>query len=181
MHIGFECVERRGYHVDLARFYVETMREGRLTMPGESGDIVVTAFRNAAMPLVRYRIGDVGLWAVNDTPCPCGNRFPLLAEVLGRTADVVVTATGHVINVPLLVVVLEYAHEHITHFKVIQKESDRFDVLWVARHDRAADHLPALQQELLTKSGGSVSFDWHQVAEIPADKSGKRRVFVPLK
>jgi phenylacetate-CoA ligase len=139
MHIGFECMERNGYHVDLARFYIEILRDGRPAVPGESGDIIVTAFRNAAMPLVRYHIGDVGSWAVNDAPCPCGNRFPLMAEVLGRSADVVVTATGHVINVPLLVVVFEYAQEHIAQFKVIQKGSDSFDVLWVARHDGAAD------------------------------------------
>ena len=181
MHIGFECVERNGYHVDLARFYIEIVRDGQLTKLGESGDILVTAFRNAAMPLVRYRIGDVGTWAVNADPCPCGNRFPLLAEVLGRATDVVVTASGKVINVPLLVVVFEYAQEHITQFKVIQRATNRFDVLWVARHDRALDHLPALQSELLAMSGGDLFFDWHQVAEIPPDKSGKRRIFVPLK
>ena len=180
MHVGFECVERSGYHVDLGRFYVEILREGRPVSPGESGDIVVTAFRNDAMPLVRYRIGDIGSWAADDSPCPCGNRFPLMAEVLGRSADVVVTATGHAINVPLLVVVFEYAQEHIEQFKVIQQGRDRFDVLWVARHERAVDHIPALQRELEAMCGGGVSFDWHQVGEIPPDKSGKRRLLVPL-
>ena len=180
MHVGFECVERNGYHVDLGRFYVEIIRDGRPAAPGEPGDIVVTAFSNAAMPLVRYRIGDIGSWSANDSPCPCGNRLPLMAEVLGRSADVVVTSTGHVINVPLLVVVFEYAQEHIEQFKVIQQGRDRFDVLWVARHDRAADEIPALQRELAAKCGGGVSFDWHHVAEIPPDKSGKRRILVPL-
>jgi phenylacetate-CoA ligase len=180
MHIGFECRVRNGYHIDLGRFYVEILRDERPAAPGESGDIVVTAFRNAAMPLVRYRIGDVGSWAANGSPCPCGNRFPLMAEVLGRSADIVVTATGHAINVPLLVVVFEYAQEHIEQFKVIQRGRDRFDVLWVARHERAADQIPALQRELEATCGGGVSFDWHQVPEIPPDKSGKRRLLVPL-
>lgn len=181
MHIGFECVQRNGYHVDLARFYVEIIRDGRPAIPGESGDIVVTAFRNAAMPLVRYRIGDVGSWAAIEAPCPCGNRFPLMAEVQGRASDVVVTPKGLVINVPLLVVVFEYAQEHISQFKVVQKAAGRFDVFWVARHDRAADRLDILQQELLAMTGGEVSFDWHQVAEIAPDKSGKRRILAPLK
>ena len=181
MHIGFECRERNGYHVDLARFYIEISKDGRPTSPGEEGDLLVTAFRNVAMPLVRYQIGDIGRWALSDDPCPCGNRFPLLAEVLGRAADVVVTASGHVINVPLLAVVFEYAQEHIAQFKVIQKERDRFDVLWIARHDRAGDHLHALQRDLVTMSGGEVSFDWHQVTEIAPERSGKRRILVPLK
>jgi phenylacetate-CoA ligase len=149
-------VERNGYHVDLGRFYVEILRDGQAAAPGEPGDIVVTAFRNAAMPLVRYRIGDVGTWAANSSPCPCGNRYPLMAQVLGRSADVVVTSAGHAINVPLLVVVFEYAQEHIAQFKVIQKARDQFDVLWVARHERASEHIPAVQRELLEKCGAGV-------------------------
>ena len=181
MHIGFECREQRGYHVDLARFFIEILRENRPARDGETGDIVVTAFRNAAMPLVRYRIGDIGRWATGDDPCLCGNRFPILAEVVGRSADEVVTTSGHVVDVHIVSVVFKYAHEHVAEYKVIQKERDRFDVLWVARHDRAVDHLPALQQELVAKAGGQVSFDWHQVAEISSERSGKRRILVPLK
>ena len=181
MHIGFECVARNGYHVDLARFYVEILREdGVPAEPGETGNIIVTAFRNDAMPLVRYRIGDLGSWAVDTAPCPCGNHFPRFAEVLGRSSDLVITPAGRVVNTPLLVVVFEYAQEHIVQFRVIQKSVDHFVVLWVARHDRAADHVPGLQQQLSVAFGGGVSFEWQQVADIPPERSGKRRIFVPL-
>jgi phenylacetate-CoA ligase len=181
MHVGFECREQRGYHTDLARFHVEILKDGQPARPGEAGDIVVTAFRNAAIPLVRYRIGDIGRWAADDTPCPCGNRFPLLAEVLGRAADVAVTAGGHLINLNLLGGIFRYAQEHIAQYQLVQKELDRFDVRWVARHERAIDSLPALQQELAAMFGGSVRFDWHQVPEILPERSGKHRALVPLK
>jgi phenylacetate-CoA ligase len=180
MHIGFECRERNGYHVDLARFHVEIIRDGRPALAGEPGDIVVTAFRNAAMPLVRYSIGDVGSWAVDDDPCPCGNRFPRLAEVLGRSADFLVTSQGRLINAPLLQGVFEYALEHVEQYQVVQKDGDRFDVLWVARHDRAGECIPALEQHLHALIGDGVSFGWRQVAEIPPAKSGKRQILVPL-
>jgi phenylacetate-CoA ligase len=181
MHIGFECEEHNGYHVDLARFHVEIIRNGHPAPAGEHGDIVVTAFRNDAMPLVRYSIGDLGSWAVDDGPCPCGNRFPRIAEVLGRAADFVVTSQGHVVNVPLLQMVFEPAQEHVEQYQVQQKDRDRFDVLWVARHDRAAEHLPGLQQQLRALSGNAASFSWTQVAEIRPATSGKRRILVPLR
>jgi phenylacetate-CoA ligase len=179
MHVGFECREQRGYHVDLARFYIEISRDGRPIGRGEAGDVIVTAFGNSAMPLVRYRIGDVARWSDDDAPCPCGNRFPLLAEVIGRAADVAVTATGHMINLNLLGGIFRYAQEHIAQYQLIQKEPDRFDVRWVPLHDRAREILPRLQQEL-SITFGSVAFDWHEVAEIPPERSGKRRTLIPL-
>jgi phenylacetate-CoA ligase len=181
MHIGFECKERNGYHVDLARFHVEILRDGRLASHGESGDIVVTAFRNAAMPLVRYSIGDVGKWADDDRPCPCGNRFPRLAEVLGRSADFVIMSEGRVLNVPLLQMVFETALEHVEHYQLIQKDRDRFDVLWVARHDHASAHIPELERQLRAICGNTVTFEWSRVDDIPPHKSGKRRILVPLR
>ena len=40
-----------------------------------------------------------------------------------------------VINVPLLVVVFEYAQKDIEQSRVIQKAHDRFDLLWAARRE----------------------------------------------
>lgn len=178
MHIGFECKEQDGYHVDLSRFHVEILKDGKPAGANKAGDLVITAFRNTAMPLVRYRIGDIGRWAVTGARCPCGNRFPQLAQIEGRAADIVVTPSGRVINVPLLVVVFEYAQEHIVEFKVIQKEGCHFDILWVARHNRAADYLPSLHQKLVATCGDECTFDWHQVEEINADSTGKHRILV---
>ncbi|MEO8464142.1 MAG: hypothetical protein ABI640_02285 [Gammaproteobacteria bacterium] len=181
MHIGFECRQHRGYHLDLARFHVELLREGRPAERGENGDIIVTAFRDPAMPLVRYRIGDVGRWPADDAPCPCGNRFPLMAEVLGRSADVAITASGLLINLNLLGGIFRYAFEDIAQYQLVQKEPDRFDVLWVPRHDRADDRIPALQRELAAMVGKTVTFDWRKVSEILPERSGKRRALIPLK
>ncbi|MEO8465488.1 MAG: AMP-binding protein [Gammaproteobacteria bacterium] len=181
MHMGFECREQSGYHLNLAQFHLEVLRDGRPVGPGEAGDIVVTTFRNSAMPLVRYRIGDIGRRPMSDAACACGNRFPMLAEVLGRSADLAVTANGYMINLNLLDAIFRYAFEHVTQYQMIQKEPDRFDVLWVARHDRAAEHLPPLQQELAAMTGGAVKFDWQQVTWIPPERSGKHRGFIPLR
>ena len=92
-----------------------------------------------------------------------------------------VTAGGHLINLNLLGGIFRFAQEHVAQYQLVQKEPDRFDVRWVARHERAIDHLPALQHELAGMFGGSVRFDWQRVAEILPERSGKHRPLVPLK
>ncbi|MCB9357633.1 MAG: phenylacetate--CoA ligase family protein [Calditrichaeota bacterium] len=180
MHMAFEGPSQNGYHVDLSRFYVEILRDGRPVKPGEAGEIVVTGFTNDAMPLVRYRMGDIGIWAEPRNTVPGEENTPIIASISGRSADTVFTSTGHLINVPLLVVVFEYAQEHISQFKVIQTAPDVFDVQWVARHDRAAEHVAKLNEELVEKTGGATKFTWYQVPEIAPEPSGKRRILVPL-
>ncbi len=180
MHVGYECPEQNGYHLDLSRHFVELVNDGQVVGPGEAGSIVVTSFRNDAMPLVRYRIGDLGEWAKADHICPCGNRSPVLSRVAGRVADTVITSTGHLINVPLLVVVFEYAQEHISQFKVIQLEAELFEVRWIARHEQADQHIAALNKQLVKKTGGSLRFRWTRVDSIPPEPSGKCRILVPL-
>ena len=180
MNVGYECRAQNGYHIDLSRHYVELVNDGKVAGPGESGSIVLTSFRNDAMPLVRYRIGDLGEWAKRDHTCSCDNRSPILSRVAGRVADTVITSTGHLVNVPLLVVVFEHAQEHISQFKVIQLKKELFEVRWVGRHKKAEQHIDALNKQLVDKTGGSLQFRWTQVDSIPPEPSGKCRILVPL-
>ena len=62
---------------------------GEPAPPGEFGDVVVTGFLNYAVPLIRYRVGDVG--AFSDQLCPCGRQMPIIKKVLGRRDDYVFT------------------------------------------------------------------------------------------
>ena len=47
---------------------------GEYVSSGEQGEIVVTGFLNHVMPLIRYRIGDVGV--PTDEKCACGRSWP---------------------------------------------------------------------------------------------------------
>ena len=81
-----ECDHHRGLHVSTPTHLIELLRpDGTLAGPGESGEIVVTCFETFAMPLIRYRIGDLATWA--EGPCDCGRAWPLLRQVNGRVMD----------------------------------------------------------------------------------------------
>jgi phenylacetate-CoA ligase len=91
--LATEC-ERGSLHVHPDFGYLEILRpDGRPAVPGELGEIVVTGFANVNQIFIRYRIGDVGMWATE--PCHCGRSiFPVLSQVLGREEDVVVLPDG---------------------------------------------------------------------------------------
>jgi len=91
-NIAFQCPEYKHYHVQSEMILVEVLDDaGRPCGPGASGKVVVTAFYNYAMPLLRYAIGDI---AEVGAPCGCGRTLPVLSRILGKARDVVVLPSG---------------------------------------------------------------------------------------
>lgn len=82
------------YHVSPEIGIVEIVdQQGRPCPPGVMGEVVCTGLRNTLQPLIRYRIGDVARWAI-DQACPCGREMPVLESCEGRFEDICVTADG---------------------------------------------------------------------------------------
>lgn len=86
---GIECAHRTGIHVWTDYFLVEVIDPVTLApLPdGVEGEVVVTTLRKQATPLLRYRTRDLS--ALDRSPCPCGNPFPRLARLTGRSDDMV--------------------------------------------------------------------------------------------
>jgi len=80
--VAMRCSEGR-YHVHTEHCFVEIVdADGRASAPGRTGRIVVTPFRNTAMPLIRYDTGDLAE-AVTGA-CRCGRTLPSFGEIAGR-------------------------------------------------------------------------------------------------
>ena len=95
--IATECEAHLGLHVHMETQLVEIIDDqGRPCKPGEEGEIVVTNLINYAMPLIRYRIGDRGIWAKEE--CTCGRGAPLLKTITGRITDMFLTKSGDKID-----------------------------------------------------------------------------------
>jgi phenylacetate-CoA ligase len=91
-----ECAVGDGLHVFADSRWIEILDpHGRPVGPGETGNVVITDFRNRVFPLIRYRLGDLARW--KEGPCPCGVTFPLLEPVRGRTTDVLRLPSGRVV------------------------------------------------------------------------------------
>jgi phenylacetate-CoA ligase len=90
-YISAECPEG-GKHIFNDVCYVEIMTDGRPAAPGEMGEIVITPLYSLGMPLIRYRMADIG--AFDASQCPCGRRLPLLGRLEGRTTSIFTLPSG---------------------------------------------------------------------------------------
>jgi phenylacetate-CoA ligase len=88
-------------HVDEDRVWLEIVDEtGRPVPDGETGSVVVTHFRERAMPLVRYQLGDRARLVPG--ACDCGRELRRIRMVDGRTNDYLVLPDGRRVYSALL-------------------------------------------------------------------------------
>lgn len=84
--VGVECRLRHGFHYwpDSVGIEIIDPYTDRIAPAGESGEIVVTNFMHARLPILRFRTGDFG--RLLNEPCPCGCDKPRVL-VEGRLGD----------------------------------------------------------------------------------------------
>lgn len=87
--VAFECPERNGLHIWHDVFLVEIInpQTGEQLGDGERGELVVTPLVKEAMPLLRYRIGDITMKIEDDCVCKRGQK---IARITGRSDDMLV-------------------------------------------------------------------------------------------
>jgi phenylacetate-CoA ligase len=88
--VASECTEQAGAHVNEDHFLVEVVdpATGERVPDGVRGELVFTTLTKEAMPLVRYRTGDLA--SVRHEPCACGRSFARMSRIAGRTDDMIV-------------------------------------------------------------------------------------------
>ncbi len=84
--IAVECERHDGFHYNESDLYFEVVdpKTGMPLKDGEEGELVFTSLRREAMPLIRYRTGDIA--SITRKPCPCGtslSRIGILRKKLG--------------------------------------------------------------------------------------------------
>jgi phenylacetate-CoA ligase len=118
--VAMQCSYGRGYHVQMEMGILELAHHVDGFM-----EIVGTCLHNLAMPFIRYRTGDLAI--EGGGPCPCGRHHPLLAEIVGREADFVVTPENNVVS-PLTLNYLFHNRPEIREGQIIQEDLDLFRI-----------------------------------------------------
>ena len=85
-----ECVERCGLHIWADNFLIEVVdpETGEQLSEGERGELVVTTLSKEAMPLIRWRTGDITY--IETDKCACGRTHPRIMRILGRADDMII-------------------------------------------------------------------------------------------
>jgi phenylacetate-coenzyme A ligase PaaK-like adenylate-forming protein len=89
--VASECyVAANGLHVNEDHFLVEVIDpvSGQPVADGTPGELVFTTVTKEALPLLRYRTGDIA--SLRRGSCPCGRTLVKMSKVLGRKDDMLV-------------------------------------------------------------------------------------------
>ena len=83
-----ECGAGRGGHHNPELLIVELLNEqNEAVLPGEPGEVTITTLGVEGMPLLRYKTGDICMYAYDD--CSCGRNSLRLSPVLGRKKQMI--------------------------------------------------------------------------------------------
>jgi len=85
-----ECTEQNGFHIwgDIALTEIIDPKTGEPVAPGERGELTITILQKEALPMIRYRIGDIT--SMDEGVCPCGRTHPRVQRIQGRVDDMLI-------------------------------------------------------------------------------------------
>ena len=172
--IACECEHHHGMHLNLPHVYVEFLNANdQPVKPGEPGKIVVTDLNNYGMPLIRYRVEDMGVYS--EKLCPCGRGFPLLERLEGRVADFLkLPDGGQVAGISLV----ERTLTKVPGLEQMQLVQDRLDQVTVNRV-KGSDFTEETDVQLVNAMrevfDERVALEIVDVVSIPQEASGKYR------
>lgn len=129
--VANECIEaKNGSHIFEDHFLVEVVdpATGEPVPPGQVGELVFTTLTKEALPVIRYRTGDLA--SIDPTPCVCGRTFVRMSRVLGRTDDMLIIRGVNVF--PSQVEAALVGLPHLTpHYQLVVTREGRLDALEV--------------------------------------------------
>lgn len=178
--IAYECDAHSGHHVVAESYIVEIIKDGRLAKPGEMGEIVVTDLNNFCMPLIRYRLGDLGKAMDNSQLCPCGRGLPRIGQIEGRTQSIVFAANGTYMPSSFFLHLFKDFMHIMRQFQIVQQEKGAM-VLKIIKAPRFQDETLAELLSLLRKYvGEEMKIDVEFVERIPLGRTGKHQSVIQL-
>ncbi len=177
-----ECGIGAGGHSHPSLLHLEILDEqDRPVAPGELGEVVATPIGVEALPLLRYRTGDIA--SLSWEPCGCGLSTPRLGPIVGRRHQLLKLKGTNVY--PAAVQRVLDAQPAVRGYVLVARSdgalSDRLEVL-LHLDAPSEDVLPRLRRQL--QGALKVTPDLRVVspAEIALAQQGgvgrKRRIFI---
>lgn len=164
--MSYECRLHDGLHYCDMLSVLETHGGGDAQTPG--GHLLITNLWNRSTPFVRYENGDIVV--LGDRPCKCGQKFPLIESVVGRTMDIITFSNGRSLSGPPLTLI--FGRMEIDGWQVVQRSRDSLEVRVLC--ERLSDEDRAHILRVLTHHcGEEVEIAVREVDELEKTKAGK--------
>ena len=147
--VSSECIEAQsGLHINEDHFYPEIINPGTgEQLPfGQEGELVITSMSREAMPLIRYRTGDIT--SLNPEKCVCGRTTVRMRRVRGRADDMLIIRGVNVFPSQVESVLLR-SREVAPHYIIEVNRKGRMDEMNV-RVEVTSDFMEQMAAKVLT-------------------------------
>jgi phenylacetate-coenzyme A ligase PaaK-like adenylate-forming protein len=177
--VAGECLEADGLHVNEDHFLVETIdpETGQPAGEGVPGELVFSALSREAMPLLRYRTGDIA--SLRRDPCPCGRTLVRMSKVAGRRDDMLVIRGVNVYPSEIERVVLADPAVSPDYLLVVDERADARQLIACLEYRAGAGREPAgpseadLAARLQAELGLRVAVRLLPAGTVPRTEVGK--------
>jgi phenylacetate-CoA ligase len=172
--VSAECAEGRdGAHVNEDHFLVEVVdpQSGQPLPEGETGELVFSTLTKEALPLLRYRTGDLA--SLTREPCACGRTFARMSRVLGRTDDMLIIRGVNVFPSEIERALLAIP-ELAPHYQLVVERPGHLDELTVQVEGTV--EAASVRRQLHSALGLSAQVEIVQPGSIPRSEGKALRV-----
>ncbi|MDQ1300267.1 MAG: phenylacetate-CoA ligase [Chloroflexota bacterium] len=145
--VSIECEHQCGLHIFEDHFLPEIVNPatGAALPPGQRGELTLTTLTKEALPVIRYRTGDIT--SLNIETCACGRTIARMAKPSGRTDDMLIVRGINVFPSQIETVLLQVEGVQ-PHYQIIVDRQHTLDDLevWVEVSDAIfADEIRGLE------------------------------------
>jgi len=173
--IAWECLKTGEMHTGDDGMVLEVQRGDRPAAEGEQGEVIATNLHSFAMPLIRYRSGD--LVTRGSETCACGEPFSTIRDIRGRMIDYFPLPDGSLLHPYEIVSRMEGGSEPwIRQYQIIQEKVERFVLMVVPEGSPPAEKLDRLKEDVGKRLGEEVELEVMVVPRIEREPHGKFRV-----
>lgn len=151
---------------------------GKQVKDGEMGNVLVTSLTSYAMPLIRYKLGDLAIKLPKEKyPKDRKFNYPILEKIIGRETDVVVTPNDRTLIVHSFTGIVEFYPE-IKQFKIIQETIDKiiFEYIVDDFFPFREDVLLEIKTKIDFLADNTLIIEFLKVDEIKPTPSGKPQI-----
>ncbi len=126
--VSGECLELCGMHINEDHFIPEIINPetGQVLPPGSKGELVITCITKEALPLIRYRTGDITCLMYE--PCKCGRTTVRMENLSGRCDDMLIIRGVNVFPTQIEEVLLK-TPEIGPHYEIIIDRKNHLDTM----------------------------------------------------
>jgi phenylacetate-CoA ligase len=178
--VSVECHSHDGLHVFEDHYLAEVIDPvtGRPLPAGQPGELVLTALRREASPVIRYRTRDRTVLV--EDPCACGSPFRRMRKVRGRTDDMLVVRGENVFPSQVEEILLLVPGLTGNYQLVVDRQARHLDTLQIRVEARAdADNVglrERAEERIKETIGLTVSVTVLSPGALPRSEGKARRV-----